>query len=177
MNSNPSLIVTHRLYLNRMTADDAKHAFDLNNDQDVIRYTGDPPFDSVESARTFLERYTGYDESGYGRFAVRLLKGDHFLGWCGLKRTDEMQEVDLGFRFMKEYWNQGYATEAARACLRHGFDSLGLSRIIGRAMHANGASIHVLEKIGMTYWKDAVFDRHPARCYKIEKQEFHALDP
>lgn len=174
MNENPPILRTERLYLNRMIPNDADFVHRLNADPEVIRYTGDPPFESVSSARAFLEGYTGYDTPGYGRFAVRLIEHDGPIGWCGLKWTEEMMEVDLGFRFLKPHWNKGYATEASLACLTHGFKNLGLKRIIGRAMHANHASIRVLEKVGMQYWKDELCHAHPAKCYKIEFEQYTA---
>jgi len=152
---------------------DAREVFDLNNDPEVVRYTGDPPFESVDHAQEFLKGYSHYEQYNMGRWAVRS-KSDHaFLGWCGLK-THDNGEVDLGFRLHRKYWNQGYATEAAIGCLRYGFDRLNIPYIIGRAMHENTASIRVLEKIGMTYWKDVICEAHPAKCYRITKKELEA---
>jgi RimJ/RimL family protein N-acetyltransferase len=74
-----------------------------------------------------------------------------FIGWCGLKARPEMNEIDLGYRFKKSSWGNGYATEAARACIHYGFEKLGLPRIVGRALPPNQASIRVLEKCGMQY--------------------------
>ncbi len=175
MVSNPPILATERLYLNRMVPEDAAEVFALNDDPEVIRYAGDPPFESIEAARQFLEQYKGYEEPGFGRFAMRLLSDHSFLGWCGLKRTEEMSEVDLGYRLHQKHWNRGYATEAAHICLEHGFHTLGLSRIIGRVMHANMPSIRVLEKVGMTYWKEIVCEAHPARCYKLEQHEYKGI--
>ena len=59
---------------------------------------------------------------------------------------------------MRKYWNQGYATEAAEACLIYGFETLGIPRIIGRASKNNHASRRVLEKIGMKFWKNSPID-------------------
>jgi RimJ/RimL family protein N-acetyltransferase len=59
---------------------------------------------------------------------------DAYLGWCGLKFLDDLQETDIGYRFHKKYWGRGYATESAAACLKYGFEKLNLKKIIGRAM-------------------------------------------
>ena len=69
-----------------------------------------------------------------------------------------MGEVDLGFRFLKAYWNQGLATESAVACLDFGFEVLGLPEIVAYVMPENGASIRVLEKIGMRSTGPIVYD-------------------
>lgn len=139
---------TQRLYLRELSPDDAENFYHLNLHPDVMRYTGDVAFQSIVEAKTFLENYDHYEKHGFGRWAVIRLSDSTFLGWCGLKYSPESDEVDLGFRFFKENWNQGYATEAATLCLELGFGKFGLKRIVGRAMSANHASIRVLEKIG-----------------------------
>lgn len=151
------ILTTQRLTLRQLTPEDAEHCYLLNADPEVIRYTGDDAFTDVEAARNFLEGYDHYEKYGFGRWAVIRKEDGAFLGWCGLKYTPETDEYDIGFRFFKKYWNQGYATEAALACLDYGFEKLGLKTIIGRAMKANTASVKVLDKIGMVYWKPMDF--------------------
>lgn len=163
------ILETARLYLHEMTGQEAPDAYALNADPEVIRYTGDQPFKDVAHAHQFLLEYPDYRTYGYGRWAVRLRSDNTFLGWCGLKWTDEMQAVDLGFRFHKRYWNKGFASESARACIEYGFSHLELDFIIGRAMHDNKASIRVLEKTGMYYWKEVLCDLHNAVCYRIDR--------
>ena len=154
MKTLKTIIETERLLLREFDQSDAIHFYQLNADPEVIRYTGDPPFASVEAARVFLENYQDYQKNGYGRWVVLLKSNDEFIGFCGLK-FNELELVDLGFRFFKKHWNKGYATESARACLEYGFRQLQLEEIIGRAAKDNTASIRVLEKLGMSYWKDA----------------------
>lgn len=164
------ILQTPRLYLREITTDDAENAYLLNLDPEVIQYTGDESFESVEKAREFLAGYDHYEKYGFGRWAVIRKEDDAFLGWCGLKYVAEHDEYDVGYRLFKKYWNQGYATEAAKACLEYGFESLGMKTIVGRVMHANVASIRVLEKIGLTYWKDFDFDGEEGMVFKIGEQ-------
>lgn len=140
---------TTRLLLRELTPDDAQDFFWLNEDPEVIRYTGDSSFGSVEKAKDFLENYQAYQLTGMGRWAVISRETETFLGWCGLKLEDGI--CDLGFRFHKRYWNRGFATEAALASLELGFNTLGQQEIIGRALRENTASIRVLEKVGMVF--------------------------
>ena len=102
-----------------------------------------------------IPQYTLYN---HGRWAVHLKDGLQFIGWCGLKYVAERNEVDLGYRFMKKFWGKGYATEAASASLKYGFDRLDIKQIIGRALPGNLASIKVLEKCGMQYLGDEYID-------------------
>lgn len=150
------ILETPRLYLREMTPLDAENAYLLNLDPEVIRYTGDDAFESVAEAKTFLENYASYRTYGFGRWAVIRKETDEYLGWCGLKYTPELDEFDIGYRFMKKFWGKGYATEAAKACLEVGFNQFQMKSIIGRAMTQNGASIRILEKIGLSYLENQI---------------------
>lgn len=153
LNNTTGIIAkTARLILREFQLSDAQKLYDLNSDSDVIRYTGDPPFKSISEAELFIKNYDHYQKFGFGRWAcIRKHKGD-FIGWCGLK-NNEKNQIDLGFRFFKKYWNQGYATEAAKASLDFGFNKLGLEEITGRVAPENTASIRVLEKLNLKCWK------------------------
>lgn len=152
------ILETPRLYLREMTPEDAEVAYILNLDPEVLRYTGDDPFESIEEAKTFLENYASYRTYGFGRWGVILKETGDYLGWCGLKYTPELDEFDIGYRLMKKFWGKGYATEAAEACLEFGFTQLNMKTIVGRAMPANVASIRVLEKIGLSYLENRFMD-------------------
>lgn len=64
------ILETNRLFLREITPDDAETAYLLNLDPEVIKYTGDEPFTSIEEARKFLENYDHYRKYGFGRWAV-----------------------------------------------------------------------------------------------------------
>lgn len=147
------LIETERLGLRESTAElDAIDAYELNLDPEVIKYTGDPPFASIEESQKFLSEYAAYRDHGFGRWAVILKDTNEYLGWCGLKRHPD-QMVDLGFRFKQNAWGKGYATESARACIEWAFSQTDIQELVGRVAQENTASIRVLEKLGFTFWK------------------------
>lgn len=126
------ILETTRLKLRELDLMDTKYFYDLNSNPNVIKYTGDSAFNSIEDANQFLENYQDYELNGYGRWAVILKETNQFIGWCGLKLNSH--ETDIGFRFFEEEWNKGYATESAIACLNYGFEKLKLRSIIGRAI-------------------------------------------
>jgi len=152
------ILETPRLYLRELCTDDAEHFYRLNLNPNVIRYTGNTAFASVAEAREFLENYDDYQKNGYGRWAVIEKASGTFVGWCGLKYDEATAETDIGFRFFEEHWNRGFATESALACIRYGFEQLGLTSIVGRAMRANAASVRVLEKAGLQHMGSFDFD-------------------
>jgi [ribosomal protein S5]-alanine N-acetyltransferase len=159
-----------RLLFRLFTMEDAELVYRLNLDPEVTRFTHDP-VSTIERAgeileRTILPQYALYN---HGRWAVHLKQDLIFIGWCGLKYRAELKEIDLGYRFMKEFWGMGYATEAAFASVRYGFEKLGLQRIVGRAEPANIASVKVLEKCGMHYIGQEIVDGHEALTYEIHR--------
>src|SRR5687768_8000055 len=95
--ASPFLLETPRLRLREFSLDDASALFGLNNDPEVLRYTGDAPFASEDEARAFVTNYTHYATHGYGRWAVLHRPTGEFLGWCGLKYHPETGETDLGY--------------------------------------------------------------------------------
>lgn len=164
------ILETKRLILREFDVNDAYNFYNLNLNPNVIRYTGDKAFPSVEEAESFLANYSVYQDFGYGRWAVIEKDTEEFLGWCGLKFDNG--KTDLGFRFFEEHWGKGYATESAQACLDYGFQKLGLEEIIDRAMKENLASIRVLEKIGMKYDSDLDSADFPGVLYKLKAENF-----
>lgn len=163
------VIETDRFFLRELTEEDATMFFELNNNSNVLKYTGDKPFSDIEEARNFLQNYKEYEKYGFGRWAIVDKATNESLGWCGLKYHPETKEVDLGFRIFEKYWNLGVATETAKACLDFGFSTLELQEIIGRAMKENLASIRVLEKCGMRFAKNILIDDKDAVQLSISK--------
>lgn len=163
---------TERLILREFDISDAQTFYELNLDDEVMRYTADKVFATVDESAELIRNYSEYKKNGYGRWTVVLKETNEVLGWCGLKYIESVQEVDLGYRLHKKYWNNGFATEASKASLTIGFEQYGLDLIVGRTMKENAASIKVLEKVGMTYWKDFDFEEHPGVYYRIYKKDY-----
>jgi [ribosomal protein S5]-alanine N-acetyltransferase len=170
-------IETPRLILRPFTVEDAEEMFLLNEDPDVIRYTGDLPYNNVDEVKNFILNYEQYTKYKQGRMAMIHKETSAFLGWCGLKYLEEENETDLGYRLHKKYWNKGYATEAGKACLHYGFNQLGLSLIIAHAMKDNQASINVLKKLGMKHIKEVEMKGEKLVFMQITKEAFNQSSP
>ncbi len=162
------IIETERLVLRQFEPGEGQLIYTLNEDPEITRYTGDPVRD-MDHANEVLEQVIlpQYALYNHGRWAVHTKPGMEFIGWCGLKYRPELDEIDLGYRFMKQAWGKGYATEAAMASIKYGFEQLGMKRIVGRAMPGNIASIKVLEKCGMKFIGEELVDEHPALTYEL----------
>lgn len=159
---------TTRCYLRRFNIEDAQSLLDLNADPEVLKYTGDPPFENLEAVHQFIQSYDHYEKHGMGRWSIILKEDEKFIGWCGLKNHPNEGFVDLGYRLSRKYWNQGYATETARACIEYGFTILNLESIIARAANTNLASIRVMKKLGMRFLKNGFDHGNEIVIYEIK---------
>lgn len=151
-------------------ADDGPMMYALNEDPQVLQYTGDVQFADVAAASTFLGNYEQYEQYGVGRMVVILKETGETLGWCGLKYHPAADEYDIGYRFFKKHWGQGYATESAKAAMDYGFGVLKLDRIIGRARAENQASINVFDKLGMRFVRPYAEDGNDWVLYEINSK-------
>jgi len=154
-----TIIETERLLLREITLDDKEALFKLHSNPAVQKFTGEPVVESIDDIKKAIEaRIINYKKYGYGRWATFLKDDMQFVGWAGLAYLPEFDETDLGYRFLPEYWGLGIATEASRAILNYGFDSLKLKKIIAIALKEHKASIRVMEKVGMEFDKFAPYE-------------------
>ena len=142
---------TTRFILREFQPEDAEYLFQMNEDWNCIKYTGDVAFKNLEAAENFIKNYDHYQKYGFGRWTVIDKISGEFLGWCGLKYDEELHEYDLGLQNIKKHWGKGFATEASVFCLKLGFEKFKIPEIVGRVMPENLVSIKVLEKLGMIY--------------------------
>ncbi len=154
------VIETERLLIRPFEEKDIEASYITNLDAEVSRYTGDGGVVTrKEMERRIKEHVFGdYTKYGYGRMAVEWKDDRNFIGFCGLKYLPELDEIDLGYRFMQQHWGKGIATEAGKAILDFGFSDLNLKRIIALVLPENHGSIRVLDKLGFTFEKEIVED-------------------
>ena len=170
---------TDRLILRPFTLDDVNAAYDMDRDPEVSRYTHEQGVQSKEEMRQRLRQnvISDYQKHGFGRFAVEEKSSGDFIGFAGLKYLPRMDEVDIGYRFVRRCWGRGIATEAGEAVLDFGWGNLGLKRIIGLVVTENPASIRVLEKLGLRFEKMIQEDDVQAMCFAIEREHHNSAVP
>lgn len=144
---------TERLRLRAFEAADLDALYAFERRDDVARFLYTEPL-SRDEVRTALERrmrMTGFDEESDAlRLAVVLRETRELIGDVSLQRTSrEHLQGEIGYAFNPDHHGHGYATEAARAMLRIGFEEARLHRIVGRLEPRNVASVRVLERLGM----------------------------
>jgi RimJ/RimL family protein N-acetyltransferase len=154
---------TPQLTLRRFTVDDAEEYFPLVSLPEVIRFTGDEPCRSVDEVRAQLAArpIRDYAVHGFGRMACIERSTGRLVGFSGLKYLEDMDEIDVGYRFLPDCWGKGYATESARAIMDYEVAHHGIKRVIGLVEPANSGSVNVLTKLGLKFEKRLRLDDYP----------------
>ena len=138
-----------------------------------MRYigTGESHSESIEDSERRLQQLVEHQERhGFSLWAVTDRSNGTVMGDAGLIHFAQRgPEIELAYRLAKPYWGRGFATEAARAWLDHGFGELGLDRIIAVAHPENAASQRVLEKVGMRFEGMRDHDGAEVRLYASER--------
>src|SRR3546814_5934235 len=121
-----------------------------------MRFIGDGSTRTADQAARAIELIgKGWEECGYGLFAVELRRTGEFIGFTGFSRPDFLPEllpsVEIGWRFGKAHWGRGYATEAARAALAVGARAFADEEIVSICQMGNGVSIRITEKLGLNF--------------------------
>lgn len=172
--------LTDRLVLRAFTDADRDPFAALNADPEVVRHLQGPL--SRERSDAFVDRVAAcWRERGYGLWALESRDTGTFLGYTGLWPADFLPSgpgVEVGWRLARPAWGRGYAPEAAREALRHGFEEVGLAEVVSFTAAGNTASLRVMEKIGLRRDPARDFD-HPrvdATAYpELVRHLFHAV--
>lgn len=153
MKISVNVIETNRLTHRKLTLDDAEFILDLLNQPSFIQFIGDRGVRTLEDAREYLSKrlIESYERFGFGLYLTLLKVGQIPIGICGLVKRDSLDDIDIGFAFLPQYWLKGYAFESASAVLTYAKNTLGIKRIVGIATPDNHGSIRVLEKIGLQF--------------------------
>lgn len=156
-------IETERLLLRRWKDKDLARFAALNADPEVMEHF--PGVLTKEQSDLFVGRIEAqFEEYGYGLWAVEIKWAHRFIGFCGLAvpgfETHFTPAVEIGWRFARDQWGSGFATEAAKAAMGFGFTEVGLDRILSWTIPDNTRSQTVMDRLGMLRAPDLDFD-HP----------------
>ncbi|MCT4356317.1 GNAT family N-acetyltransferase [Streptomyces sp. Je 1-79] len=172
-------ILTPRLLLRRWTDDDLVPMAEINADPEVMRWIGDGSVRDLEQTAEDIERWEEeWDDEGFGLFAVELLGSGELIGFAGLSvplfLPELRHEVEIGWRLGRQFWGQGYASEAAHAVLEFALQDRGLDRVVGIAHISNEASENVMRKLGMTPERETDHPEFgvPLRVHAIDLSEY-----
>ncbi len=145
-------IETNRLLLRQYTLNDVPFIYKLMNSEGWIKNIGDRNIKTVEDAEAYmLKNYlSSYEKHGFGPYLVSLKEDGTPLGSAGLYKRDSLEHPDVGFAFLPEFANKGYAFEAASAVMEFAATTLGIKTIVGITLESNLSSIKLLKKLGLS---------------------------
>lgn len=152
---------TERLLLRPLELSDAEAMFAMDHNPNVHKYLWQTPTQSVEENVKIIEIVQKqYVDHNIGRFATILKSTGEFIGWTGIKYVTGHIEngntnfYDYGYRLNEKFWNKGYATEASVAWLDYAFKQMNIQDMNAYTHSENGASNHILEKVGFNFVED-----------------------
>ena len=167
------MLETERLTLRKLKKSDVDDIFKMRSDADLMRYIREPQTERRESFEWIRMISGRWDAEKLGFCGVIEKETQKFVGWCGLWRLKETNEIEVGYAIQKNFWGKGYATEAARKFLEYGFEELGLERIVAVAYPENEPSQNVMKRLGMNFVKIGRFYEKQLVQYAITKDEFY----
>lgn len=181
------MLETARLILRDWREEDIPTFAAMCADADVMRYFPSRlPYGDAEALARRLRSELA--ERGWGLWAVEVKPAaDHtgvpFIGFVGLSQPTFRDDIEIGWRLAKSAWGHGYATEAARAALDHGFTQLRLAEIVSFTVPTNVPSQRVMERLGMVRDPEASFEHpnvpvgHPLRLHWLWRLRSNVSSP
>ncbi|WP_433747595.1 GNAT family N-acetyltransferase [Falsibacillus pallidus] len=144
---------TERLALQPLHLKYADRVEELANDYDVAKTTLGMPYPYPKGgAKAFIEdRLAAEKDGGFVIYAITLKETDEFIGMITFTINERHKRCEFAYWLGKEYWGNGYGTEAAKRMLDLAFNELNLNKVYAQAFAGNPGSWRVMEKIGMTY--------------------------
>lgn len=161
------VIETQRLLLRPIRYQDWKNLFHIFADPVVMQFypRTRTKKEIIEWIEEWADYYAKYQK---GFLACELKETGEFVGVSGVLSSmniEGKEEVEVGYLFIKQYWGQGFATEAAEACLDYGFNTLGYERLVFFIDPQNYGSIRVAEKNGLKKEKEVMYRERPALLF------------
>ena len=163
-----TILQTPRLLLREFIPEDADALAQVLSDPETMRYYP-APYDRAGVEQWIARNRQRYVEDGVGLWALELKSITEFIGDCGIIRqqVDGEHLYEIGYHLRRDFWGQGFATEAAIACREWALAHLKAERLISLIRPENMPSRRVAERNGMTIWKEIVWRGLPTLVYSM----------
>ena len=151
-------IETERLILRTVTVDDAEAIYVWASDTDVNKYLMYTLHKDINVTREWLKTrdINGKEEFDLG-FVLK--ETGELIGQGGLVYREELDAWEIGYNLRKDYWGQGLVPEAIQAIIEYVDKEKGIRASVGEFAKENSKSRRVMEKLGMTFWKDSQYSK------------------
>ncbi|MFX3625823.1 MAG: GNAT family N-acetyltransferase [bacterium] len=164
-------IQTQRLQFRKLTENDFEAWLPFFQSKEATAYSGFDITKAEENCKLWLENIFKRYQDNNGLMALEDKETGVLIGQCGLlkQRVDEVDEIEIGYHILPQYWQKGYAVEAAIKCKEEGF-KMGISSIISIIHPDNYKSIKVDEHNGMVFEKETIFREHKVKIYRVKNK-------
>ena len=151
---------TDRLVIRRLVKRDAAFIYSLVNQPSWLRHIGDKGVKNIQDAEAYIENgpVDMYHRLGFGLYLVEIAEKNTPIGICGLIKRDSLNDVDIGFAFLPDFWGKGYAFESASAVMQHAKQVLEIDRVVAIITPQNIVSIKLVERLGFRFERDIESD-------------------
>jgi ribosomal-protein-alanine N-acetyltransferase len=178
---------TNRLILDELRPEDSESLYRHFENKEVVKYYDLEAFTNIDQALSLIQLFIKRFNENLGiRWAIKLKSNGEFVGTCGFNSWNpKMKSSVIGYDISRNYWGNGYATEALREIIKFGFSGYlpcgTLNRIQGDTVPGNVASEAVLKKLGFKeegllresgYWKGHF---HDLKCFALIKSEYNEI--
>ncbi|MHA3126721.1 GNAT family N-acetyltransferase [Legionella pneumophila] len=155
------ILDTERLFLRTFQENDVESLIAISQDQKVMQFF--PAIPTREETIAFIDRIISHqEEKNFSLYAVEIKNTAEMIGFVGLFTATFQAHftpaIEIGWRLSSKHWNQGYATEAAKAALDYAFRKLNLDEVVSFTSELNKSSIRVMQKIGLHTNSEDNFD-------------------
>lgn len=173
---------TKRLLLRQAIPEDAEAIFTVFCEPQVTQFHNLDTFTHIDEAIAVIERRAKGFENGHGiRWGIARQQDNRLIGSCGLTWNQEANAAEVGYELASQFWQQGIMTEALRAILQYGFETIKIEYVIAQVMLENTASQRLLQKLGFQSWGTlpqhgfCKAQHHDLEQFVLTKAEFVAV--
>lgn len=167
----PMQLTTERLAIRELGGEDLDFVASMLGDSEVMAYWP-RTYSRSEAEDWIANQQARYRRDGYGYWILNRRETGEPVGQAGLLRQEfeGRVEVGLGYILHRPFWGQGFALEAARRCLQHGFLTLGLAQIVVLIRPENERSVHLAEKLGAQLEGETIYAGFVHRIYTVHPE-------
>ena len=162
---------TKRLKIREITKSDAPFVHTLYNTDLFIQFVGDKKIKNHKDAEKYIKNniIKQYQENGFGLYLVSLSEEEKSIGICGLIKRDYLENVDIGYGFLPDFFGHGYAFEAAKSILQLAKNVHKLNTVVAITLAHNHNCIKLLNKLGFKFQKQT---HDPKTMTKLEQYDW-----
>jgi ribosomal-protein-alanine N-acetyltransferase len=166
---------TKRLVLREVTTEDSNSLLKYLSDEEVMKYYGLNPFQSINDALDEISWYQSIQKNKTGiRWGITLKDQGAVIGSCGFHNSVLQHfRTEIGFELSKDHWGKGIAYEAVQAIISYGFDHLDLQRIEALIEPPNSSSQRLVEKLG--FIREGLLRNYEFTCGKFDDLYMYSL--